>query len=214
LIRVLAFIARRSDVTRDAFRAHYEDVHVGVALPFLAGTAGYVRHHVREVLHGAPPFDCMTVFDYPDPATLSAVFARTQGPGSATLRADEASFMHTPENFYFAVETGPVWQRQPPALAQVELLVCARRPAGEAAAGFEARFAARALPRLRDALEGACASRACWPRPPRAEGRGYDACVLLGAVGAGELARAAAELERDGTQLVASRVSTHVTPMQ
>jgi hypothetical protein len=211
MIRVHAFMVRRADVSRDAFREHYEQIHVPTALPLLGGTARYVRHHVREELHGAPPFDCMTLFEYPDAVTVAAVFARIAGPEAAAVHADEDTFMHTPSNFYFPVEEGPVWQAPGAAVHAREVaLVCAQRPAGEDAAAFRARFTAHALPRLRGALEQPVWLRAAWPQPATAR---YGASVLLGAAGVGALAAAARELERDSAQVIAVRVTEHATEM-
>lgn len=210
MIRVQAFIARRQDVSRDAFREHYEEIHVGTALPILAGTSGYVRHHLREVLQGTPPFDCMTVFEYPDAATLAAVFARVAGPEAAAVHADEETFMHTPSNFFFPVEEGPGWRASPQRVGIATWLVCARRPPGEEARAFRVRFAAEGLPRLSAALEDAVSWRAFWPRDPAAR---YDATALLAAAGQGRLASAARELEREGCEVVAARVSVHATEM-
>lgn len=210
MIRVQAFIVRRPDVSRDAFRAHYEEIHVPLALPLLVGTCGYVRHHVREELHGRPPFDVMTVFEYPDAATVAAVFARIEGPEAGAVHADEQSFMHTPANFFFPVEEGPAWQALPARAARDAALVCVRRAPGEERASFRARFAERVLSELRGALEQPCSLRAFWPRTPSAR---FDATLLCGAAGPGALSRTARELERDGCEVIAVRVSSHATPM-
>ena len=81
MIRVLAFMVRRPDLTRDQFRDHYERTHVPTALPILAGTTHYVRHHIREELFGRPNFDCMSAFEYRDAAAMHAVFAKSEGAG-------------------------------------------------------------------------------------------------------------------------------------
>jgi uncharacterized protein (TIGR02118 family) len=210
MIRVHAFMVRQRGVSRDAFREHYEQIHVPTALPILGGTTRYVRHHVREELHGAPPFDCMTLFEYPDAATVAAVFARVAGPEAAAVHADEDTFMDTASNFFFPVEEGPIWETPYATAAHEVALLCARRPQGEDARAFRARFA-EALPRLRSALDEPVWMRAAWPQPATAR---YDACVLLGAARVAGLARASRELERDGAQLVAVRVTAHSTEMQ
>ena len=210
MIRVHAFMVRLPHVSRDEFREHYEDVHVPTALPLLGGTTRYVRHHVREELHGAPPFDCMTLFEYPDATTVAAVFARIAGPEAAAVHADEDTFMHTSSNFYFPVEEGPDWHAPGARAAREVALVCARRPTGEEAAAYRARFVSEALPRLRNALDQPAWLRAAWPQPATAR---YDASVLLGAARVGDLAGAARELERDGAQVIAARVTAHATEM-
>ena len=212
VIRVHAFMVRRSDISRDEFRDHYEQIHVPTALPILGGTTRYVRHHVREEIHGVPPFDCMTLFEYPDAATIGAVFARVAGPEAAAVHADEDTFMDTAANFFFPVEEeGPVWQAAgAPAHAREVALVCARRPQGEDATAFRTRFASDALPRLRAAVDDAAWLRAAWPQPATAR---YGATVLLGAARVAGLEHAARDLEREGAQVIAVRVTAHATDM-
>jgi len=210
MIRVHAFMVRLPSVSRDEFREHYEEIHVPTALPILGGTRTYVRHHVREELHGKPPFDCMTLFEYPDAATVAAVFARVAGPEAATVHADEDTFMHVPSNFYFPVEPGPAWQAAPEREAREVALVCARRARHEDAKRFRERFASSALAQVRSALEDPAWIRTHWPQTHDAR---YDATLLVGAGRMGGLAQAARELERDGGEVVALRVSVHATEM-
>jgi hypothetical protein len=208
LIRVLAFIRRLPGVSRDAFREHYEKVHVPIALPFLTGTAGYVRHHVREEILGTTGFDCMTRFDYPDPATVQAVFERTEGPQAEAIRRDERTFMDKPAIVFFPVEEMPGWGQ--PGIGTERLLVCAQRPRTEEAAEFRARLRDRELP----ALRAAAGPRWCraWSTPAAPE-RGFDAVLEIAAVGSGEIRRWAQALEAEGASLIAARVSVHETRM-
>jgi hypothetical protein len=210
MVRVHAFMVRLPSVSRDEFREHYEEIHVPTAMPILGGTQTYVRHHVCEELHGKPPFDCMTLFEYPDAATVAAVFARVAGPEAAAVHADEDTFMHVPSNFYFPVETGPAWQAPREREAREIALVCARRARHEQLSSFRERFAAEALPRLRSASSDPAWLRAYWPRSPDAR---YDANLLVGASRVSGLAQAARELERDGGEVLALRVSVHSTEM-
>jgi EthD domain-containing protein len=210
MIRVHAFMVRLPSVSRDEFRDHYEEIHVPTALPILGGTQTYVRHHVREELHGAAPFDCMTLFEYPDPATIAAVFARVAGPEAAAVHADEDTFMSVATSFYFPVDAGPAWQASPQRVESETALVCARRAAGEGLEDFRKRFASDALPRVRSALSDPVWLRVFWPQAPDAR---YDANVLAGAGRVAGLAQAARELERDGGEVVVVRVSVHATKM-
>ena len=210
MIRVHAFMVRLPSVSRDEFRDHYEQIHVPTALPILGGTQTYVRHHVREELHGTPPFDCMTLFVYPDPATIAAVFARVAGPEAAAVHADEDTFMSVATSFYFPVDAGPAWQATPERAARELALVCLRKPPGEDSARFREHVASRALPRLRSALADPAWQSVWWPQAPDAR---YDANLLVGADRVAGLAQAARELEREGGEVVAVRVSVHETRM-
>lgn len=211
MIRVLAFMRRLPGVTRDAFREHYEQIHVPTALPFLTGTTGYVRHHVREEIHGAPDFDCMTRFDYPDAATVKAVFEQTEGPQADAIRRDERTFMDKPAIVFFPVEEAAGWGAPEPA--PTRLLVCVRRPEAEPAAAFRTRFEQRELPVLRTAGGSAGWCRLHWALPGMAEGRGFDLVAQLGNSVAGKIASWARRLEAEGAIVVAARVSVHETPM-
>jgi uncharacterized protein (TIGR02118 family) len=93
MIHVFALIRRRADFIRDAFRAHYEDVHAPLALPLLPGLTTYVRNHIREELRGTPDFDVLSEFSYPDGKTVARSMALIEGPEGEAIRQDEASFM-------------------------------------------------------------------------------------------------------------------------
>jgi hypothetical protein len=213
VIRVLAFIRRLPGVSRDAFRAHYEEIHVPTALPTLGGITAYVRHHVREEIHGAPGFDCMTQFDYRDGAAVRDAFARIEGPQGDAIRRDELSFMDKPANVFFAVEEGPGWEVEPAGAEPARLLICVRKPATEDTARFRARFLEKFLPALRAAVEDARWCRPKWALPGVAQGSGFDAVIEIGAAGAGALAEWARALETEGALVIAVRVSVHATPM-
>jgi uncharacterized protein (TIGR02118 family) len=213
MIRVLAFMRRLPDVSRDAFRAHYEEVHVPIALPFLTGTTGYVRQHVREELFGRTDFDCMTRFDYPDPATVRAVFERTEGPQADAIRRDERTFMDKPAIVFFPVEEGPVWEQTTTGARTAQLLVCVRRPEAESPASFRARFLDESLPALRTAVVAPRSARTQLALPGAAPGGGFDVVTEIEAEGAGQIARWAQALEAAGASVIAARVSLHETPM-
>ena len=213
MIRVLAFIRRLPGVSRDAFRHHYEEIHVPTALPTLGGIVGYVRHHVREEIHGAAGFDCMTRFDYRDGAAVREAFARIEGPQGDAIRRDELTFMDKPANVFFAVEELPAWEAAPPLEERVRLLVCVRRPAAEETFRFRARFQKDRLPALRAAVEGARWCRPQWALPGVAQGVGFDAVTQIGAEGTCGLAGWARALEAEGAFVIAVRVSVHETPM-
>jgi uncharacterized protein (TIGR02118 family) len=153
-MKTLALIVRKPGISRAAFRTHYEEVHAPLALPLMSGLMRYVRHHVREELHGAAGFDVVTAFTYRDEAALRGVITRLAAPTGDALLRDELSFMHKPQNRFFAVrEVAEQGSRAgaPPALACIALV---KRPAQRDAAAFARDFSQRALPELRDAVRG------------------------------------------------------------
>jgi uncharacterized protein (TIGR02118 family) len=105
MIRALALLARRGDITRDAFREHYETVHAPLALPHLTGLQHYVRNHIALVLDPEEPgFDVLSQFGYADAEAIGSVakMLATSEAGEA-IRRDELSFMDTQKNVFFAV---------------------------------------------------------------------------------------------------------------
>lgn len=213
MIRVLAFIRRLPGVSRDAFRTHYEEIHVPIALPLLTGTSGYVRHHVREELYGRADFDCMTRFEYPDPATVRAVFERTEGPEADAIRRDERTFMDKPAIVFFPVEEGQTWRQGESETEAARLLVCVRRPEAEPPGSFRAHLLDDSLPALRAAVGDPRWVLPQFALPGAAQSPGFDAVIEIAAAGSGEIARWARALEAEGAEVIAAGVSVHETRM-
>ena len=59
MIRTLSLLKRREDLDREAFRRHYEERHVPLALPLLDGLVHYARHHVVREVRGPIGFDVL-----------------------------------------------------------------------------------------------------------------------------------------------------------
>ena len=213
MIRVLAFIRRRADVSRDAFRCHYEEVHVPTALPTLGGVVHYVRQHIREEIFGAPGFDCMTSFEYRDAAAVRAAFERIEGPQGDAIRRDELRFMDKPANRWLVVEPAPGGSGPAPDDGGTQLLVCASAPAGRDAQAFRAAFAGEPLRRLREALGAGRPCRAQLAREASAGAPLFDAVVQLGGSETSGLSAWVRELEATGAAVLAARVSVHATPL-
>ena len=208
MIRVLAFLVRRPGLSREAFREYYEGTHVPTALPLLGGVTHYVRHHLREELHGRPGFDCMTAVEYPAVAAMDALLARLDGPEGEPVRSDELRFMDKPANAYVAVETERGFEEERPAPA--EILVCVGRPVAAAPEAFRAQLARDALPALRAALRPSWC-RAQWACAGPARGASFDAVIQLGAAGAAGIGAWARDVESAGACVVAVRVTSHAT---
>ena len=126
MVKTLAFIARREDIERDAFRDHYESVHSPLALPILDGLERYLRHHVRRELEGTPFFDCVTSFWWRDGTALNALLSRLDGPEGAAVRADELTFMRKEANRSFGVQERVL--RRSASRGRMDRLVLAKRP--------------------------------------------------------------------------------------
>jgi len=160
LIRLLALIARRSDLSRAAFREHYENVHAPLAEPALAGLVHYVRNHLRNPVTGSPAdsepgFDVLSEFGYAQTRDFERVSALLASPRGDAIRTDELRFMDKPRNVHFGLEPRALRSAAGPAKRQAagtgKLAILARRHAGVDRVGF--------LRDLDEAL-GAWASRA------------------------------------------------------
>ncbi|HEU4429822.1 MAG TPA: EthD domain-containing protein [Myxococcota bacterium] len=210
-MKTLALIVRKPEISRDAFRAHYEEVHAPLALPLLSGLVRYVRHYVQQDLHGASGFDVMTAFTYRDEAALRRVITRLASPTGDALLRDELSFMHKPQNRFFAArevaEQGARGSAPPPLACTV---LAKRAPAQREAAAFAREFARRALPDLRDAVRGLRWSLhhealALFGEVP------FDVVTQLHADAAGALEDWARAREREGARVVIVSVNERET---
>ncbi len=104
MIRTLALIVRRPDVSRKRFRDHYEDVHAPLALPYMKGLKYYLRNHVAEELSGLEPgFDVMTEFGYASADDVEHIVGILESPEGEPIRRDELTFMDTARNTFFAI---------------------------------------------------------------------------------------------------------------
>jgi len=211
-VKTLALIVRKPGLSREAFRAHYEEVHAPLALPLLEGLVRYVRHYVQQDLHGASGLDVVTAFTYRDEAALRGVITRLASPTGDVLLRDELSFMHKPQNRFFAArEVAEHGSREgAPPLACIVL--AKRAPAQRDSAAFAREFARRALPDLRDAALGLRWSLhhealAVFGEPP------FDVVTQLHAEAAGRLEEWARAREAEGARIVIVSVSESTTPI-
>jgi len=213
-VKTLALIVRKPGVSRAAFRAHYEDVHAPLALPLLKGLVRYVRHHVQSDLHGTAGFDVMTAFTYRDEAALRGVITHLASPSGDVLLRDELSFMHKPQNRFFAArevaESGARAASRSPPLACIALVK--RAPERGEPAAFAAEFAKRALPELQRAVRGLRWSLhhealPVFGDPP------FDVVTQLHAEAAGGLEEWARTREREGARVVVVSVTEAETPI-
>lgn len=210
-MKTLALIKRRADHSRDAFRAHYEEIHAPLAVEtVMAGTARYVRHHLREEWFGAADFDVLTAFWYGDVAAARALMERVESPAGERIRQDEESFMDRPRNTFFPVTEHPVFGAED-RNAGLLALALVRGPEGEERDGFVADYESRYLPRL---LEAAREPAWCLqnraleigPEPPA-----FDCVTQLHAAGDAGLRDWARQLSEGGASVCLAEVSEHET---
>lgn len=135
--RVLALIPRKPDLTREAFRDHYENVHAPLGMTVLEDIPHYVRDHVSRSIGGVEPtFDVLSEFGYADPKALQALSERLASKGLGDpIRADELRFMDKPRIVHFPLT--PVAHRLGPATeATLKLVLLEKAPAGSDRSAF------------------------------------------------------------------------------
>lgn len=103
MVKTLSLIKRRPDLSREAFREHYESVHAPLAVPLMKGLDRYVRYHVESVRHGEVVFDVLSGFWYRDADAPAATMERLEGEDGRGIREDEQKFMDAAGNRFFAV---------------------------------------------------------------------------------------------------------------
>lgn len=111
MIKTLSLIKRLPELSRSAFRDHYETSHAPLALPHLAGLMRYVRYHVEEGRTGGGlvdslediPFDVISAFWYRDQEATAKVFELLSSEAGEAILADEQKFMDKPANRFFPV---------------------------------------------------------------------------------------------------------------
>jgi uncharacterized protein (TIGR02118 family) len=145
MLKIIALIKRRADVSRAEFRRHYEEIHAPLALRHLDQMSAYVRNHVTSELAGGPAgFDCLSEFWYADRAALRRLLAYLQSDAAEPIRRDEISFMSKAENVFFPVEEHCVLADRGGVPSEVasKIVVLATRPQGEPTEFFLRRYQA------------------------------------------------------------------------
>ena len=132
MIRIFALLARRADLSRETFHAHYESQHVPMARALIPEYSHYVRNHVCESYgEGEAGFDTLSEFGYPDLESFRIVGERMAAEAGAALRADELTFMDKSRNVFFRAHaratSEPADPPSDPDTLRVALLC--RRPA-------------------------------------------------------------------------------------
>ncbi|RYE93524.1 MAG: hypothetical protein EOO75_04160, partial [Myxococcales bacterium] len=98
MFKIMAFLARRPDLTTEAFVEHYEGRHVPLICRLVGSPPVYRRSYLRRdepLLPGAAiGFDVVTEQQFTDRASLDAWLARVAQPEvAAQVRADEERFL-------------------------------------------------------------------------------------------------------------------------
>ena len=93
--KLLLFLKRKPGTSLAEFRAHYEERHVPLCLPYMAGPVRYLRRYIEPVeAQDEPAFDVVTELWFPNAAMRDAVCRAVQaGHVPPEVLADEERFL-------------------------------------------------------------------------------------------------------------------------
>lgn len=97
--KIKAFLTRKPGMSPAAFRAHYEERHVPLALATFPEIIRHQRNYVAPEgmmfppQIGMPQWDAVSDIWFADRAGFDAMLARLGTPATAAVAADEAMFL-------------------------------------------------------------------------------------------------------------------------
>ena len=213
MIKTLALIKRRDDIERDAFRHHYEETHVPLALPILEGLIRYVRYHVVQDRIGEVDFDVLTFFGYRDKGATDGVFARLESSEGEAIHADERTFMDTAANRFFAVSERMLLDAEEGEEGETHLFVLVRRPPGMSRFDASAQLVSRHYPALLAGFEKPSFARLLDGFPMQGDPLETDSVLQVAATTFDGLEGWSKELARGGFRVVAVETQRFETPL-
>jgi len=105
MIKTIAFIKRKSTITREEFARHYEEVHAPLATKIFPTIKKYARNHIVRALDGEEPdFDCISEFWFDDEEGIKAVFETWSSDAGKPIRDDEETFLDRTKTVSFLVD--------------------------------------------------------------------------------------------------------------
>lgn len=105
MLKFLALIPRKDDVSREYFAEYYENNHAPLALKYFRGFGKYLRNHIVEEISGEPPeFDVFSEFWYENLDQLIRTAKLLDGEHGPTIRHDEQQFMNQPASTVMPAE--------------------------------------------------------------------------------------------------------------
>jgi len=94
MIKSVAFIKRKSTITREEFARHYEEVHAPLAIKLFPTIKKYARNHIIRTIGGEEPdFDCISEFWFDDEEGIQALFETLNSDAGKPIHDDEETFM-------------------------------------------------------------------------------------------------------------------------
>lgn len=105
MIKALAFIHKKLNLSQDAFKHYYEKNHAPLANSLLA-LEGYERNYIHNCK--SPLFESLgsiSIFKYKSSKSLEVIGKQMASDAGDTLRNDELNFMNVEKNFYLFTES-------------------------------------------------------------------------------------------------------------
>ena len=106
MIKTIAMIKRKADLSREEFVKHYEEVHAPLALKHLPMIKQYVRNHLVEIpgMEGGPDFDCITEIWMDSLEDAMELFQFVQSDEGQVVRDDEDKLLDREKTVFFLVD--------------------------------------------------------------------------------------------------------------
>jgi uncharacterized protein (TIGR02118 family) len=116
VIKLIALIKRREDVTQEEFRDYYEQRHAPLfqrTIPHdvRAAIVRYVQNHAVVLGSGtnAPAYDCVTEIGFEDLDGMRLWSEWYRGDGGKVLRDDEEHFMDPSQRVVIVTDERDLW---------------------------------------------------------------------------------------------------------
>lgn len=210
MIRTLSLIKRRPDITRDAFREHYETVHAPLALPFMDGLERYVRYHLEAELVGETSFDVISAFWYRDAESTAKLMEVLASEAGKPILEDELTFMDKPANRFFPVSERLLVDGEE---GDVHDWILFRKPEALGRSDASKVLVRDHLPGLMNACEGLRFALLRDAFPTQGGEIPWNAVLQLGGDGVKGLEDRVAGLEGEGWSVAAVRTRRHETAL-
>jgi len=106
MIKLMALMPKRADVSREDFQRYYESNHAPLALGHIEQLKfrKYVRNHIIGPAAGQSGFDCIAEFWYRTAEEAAGAGEFVASGGGEALREDERRFLDQPRIRAFAVK--------------------------------------------------------------------------------------------------------------
>ncbi len=105
MIKTIAMITRKADISREDFVEHYEEVHAPLALKHLPMIKRYVRNHLVDIpgMEG-PGFDCITELWMDSLEDVMKLVEFVQSEEGQVISNDEEKFLDREKTVFFLVD--------------------------------------------------------------------------------------------------------------